>query len=83
MIPTFISYPLGNLNNQITDTFAPLGLTSDFNNAKSVFIKPNLTYPKYKEGVTTRKEFVEQLVAALRMINSTTKIYIGEGEGGL
>ncbi|MCL4481717.1 MAG: DUF362 domain-containing protein [Bacteroidetes bacterium] len=82
MIPTFISSPLGNLTDQIADSFAHLGLASDFNNAKSVFIKPNLTYPKYKEGVTTRKDFVEQLVAALRRINSFTKIYIGEGEGG-
>jgi uncharacterized protein (DUF362 family) len=82
MIPTFISFPLENLGSQVASTFSPLGLTNDFNNAKSIFIKPNLTYPKYKEGVTTRKEFVEQLVAALRMINSTTKIYIGEGEGG-
>ena len=82
MIPTFIVSPLGNLTNQIADTFIPLGLVSDFNNAKSIFIKPNLTYPKYKEGVTTRKEFVEQLVEALRRINSSTKIFIGEGEGG-
>lgn len=82
MKPTFISSPLGNLTDQIADSFTHLELASDFNNAKSVFIKPNLTYPKYKEGVTTRKEFVEQLVAALRRINSSTKIYIGEGEGG-
>ena len=26
--------------------------------------------------------FVENLVASLRKINTTTKIYIGEGEGG-
>ncbi len=59
-----------------------LSLDEAFANAKAVFIKPNLTYPKFKEGVTTRLEFVESLVAALRKINSTTKIYIGEGEGG-
>ncbi len=53
-----------------------------FEKAKAIFIKPNLTYPVYKKGVTTRKEFVESLVAALREINSETKIYIGEGEGG-
>jgi uncharacterized protein (DUF362 family) len=74
--------PLGNLADQFANSFVPLGLDRDFNNAKSIFIKPNLTYPKYKEGVTTRIEFIDQLVAALRKINSTTKIYIGEGEGG-
>lgn len=59
-----------------------LSLGGDFNKAKAVFIKPNLTYPSYKKGVTTQKAFVEQLVASLRKINGTTKIYIGEGEGG-
>jgi len=33
-------------------------------------------------GVTTQRDFVSALVAALRNINLTTKIYIGEGEGG-
>lgn len=59
-----------------------LGLSEEFKKARSIFIKPNLTYPTYKEGVTTRSEFVECLVAVLRQINDTTKIYIGEGEGG-
>jgi len=59
-----------------------ISMTDDFKEARAVFIKPNLTYPTYKSGVTTRKEFVESLVAALREINETTKIFIGEGEGG-
>ena len=36
----------------------------------------------HKEGITTRKDYVADLVDALRTINNTTKIYIGEGEGG-
>lgn len=71
-----------NLNELFVKTFDTLGLGSDFNNAKAIFIKPNLTYPTYKKGVTTRLEFVENLVSALRKINTTTTIYIGEGEGG-
>lgn len=67
---------------QFTRSFRQLSLIDDFNAANGVFIKPNLTYPVYKPGVTTRREFVESLVAALREINSRTKIYIGEGEGG-
>ncbi len=58
------------------------GMRREFNEARAVFIKPNLTYPVYKRGVTTRKEFVEGIVTALRRINGTTMIYIGEGEGG-
>ena len=70
------------LYDQFMRTFDFLGISSPFNQARSVFIKPNLTYPRFKEGVTTRKVFVERLVSALRSINQTTKIYIGEGEGG-
>lgn len=71
-----------SLEKQFCRSFELLSLTDDFKKANAVFIKPNLTYPIYKKGVTTRKEFVESLVAAFRKINSSTMIYIGEGEGG-
>lgn len=71
-----------SLENQFSRSFSALYLAEDFEKAKAIFIKPNLTYPTYKKGVTTRKAFVESLVSALRQINSTTEIYIGEGEGG-
>jgi uncharacterized protein (DUF362 family) len=70
------------LLNQIRSSFLKLALPQDFNRARAVFIKPNLTYPIYRKGVTTQKEFVESLVKGLREINSATKIYVGEGEGG-
>jgi len=70
------------LKEQFYRSFIPLSIIDDFNKSKAIFIKPNLTYLKYKEGVTTRIEFIEGIVAALRQINSSTKIYIGEGEGG-
>ncbi len=70
------------LIDQFTRSFSVINLTEKFNSASSVFIKPNLTYPVFKPGVTTRKEFIECLVAALREINAKTTIYIGEGEGG-
>lgn len=70
------------LKEQFSSSFKQLSLMDNFNNARAVFIKPNLTYPVYKKGVTTQKEFIEGLVAALREINDDTKIYIGEGEGG-
>ena len=67
---------------QFFHSFRLLSLADDFVKAKAVFIKPNLTYPFYKEGVTTRKQFIESFVASLREISVSTKIYIGEGEGG-
>jgi len=77
-----LSHDDNDLRNQILKSFQSLNLVQDFQKAHAVFIKPNLTYPRYKKGVTTRKEFVESLVSQLRSINSTTTIYIGEGEGG-
>lgn len=71
-----------NLEKQFLRSFKSFSIIDEFNKANAIFIKPNLTYPKYKKGVTTQLEFIESLIAALRQINSTTKIYIGEGEGG-
>lgn len=70
------------LDNQFQRAINLLSLDDDFNKSKAIFIKPNLTYPVYKKGVTTQKSFVDSLIAALRNLNTTTKIYIGEGEGG-
>lgn len=70
------------LSEQILRSFSLFKLNDDFNKARAVFLKPNLTFPDYKQGVTTRKEFVEPLVRALRGLNETTRIYVGEGEGG-
>jgi len=71
-----------NLEEQFLKSFESFSIIDEFNKANAVFIKPNLTYPKFKKGVTTRVEYIENLVAALRQINNSTKIYIGEGEGG-
>jgi len=70
------------LEDQFQRAFKEISIIDDFQKAKAIFIKPNLTYPKYKEGVTTSIEFIENLVKNLRRINNTTKIYIGDGEGG-
>lgn len=70
------------LHHQFLGAFDSIGLSLDFDRSRSIFIKPNLTYPHFKAGVTTRRDYVAALVAALRNINTTTKIYIGDGEGG-
>lgn len=67
---------------QAYDASKQIGLEEDAKSTRAVFIKPNLTYPVFKKGVTTRVEFVEALVRALTKINPALKIYIGEGEGG-
>jgi uncharacterized protein (DUF362 family) len=46
----------------------------------TVFIKPNLTYPYYKKGVTTSLECIEKLVLALK--DYSLNIIIGEADSG-
>lgn len=70
------------LSAHLKESISKIGLDKDFSNAKSIFIKPNLTYPYYKKGVTTSKLFIEGLVKELRHFNNSTTIYIGEGEAG-
>ncbi len=45
-----------------------------------VFIKPNLTYPFYKTGVTTSPDFMEALVQVL--LDTTRHITFVESDGG-
>ncbi len=70
------------LADQLHQHAGKIGLDEAVRSARSVFIKPNLTYPTYKPGVTTRVEFVEALVVALRRIKPSLRILVGDGEGG-
>lgn len=45
-----------------------------------VFVKPNLTYPSYKPGVTTSPAMIEAVLAAVR--ERTRNIWVGESDGG-
>ena len=46
----------------------------------TVFLKPNLTWPLFKPGVTVRPEFTEALVAVLS--RKAKKVIVGESDGG-
>jgi uncharacterized protein (DUF362 family) len=70
------------LRAQLVKTAKIIGLDADTISARAILIKPNLTYPTYKKGVTTRAEFIREVVATLTDFNKNIKIYIGEGEGG-
>jgi len=70
------------LEKQFLDAFAHIRAAGDFQKARAVFLKPNLTYPSFKAGVVTRLEFIGGFIAAFRRINPGAGIFIGEGEGG-
>ena len=44
----------GAFRRQMVRSCSRLSIEENFRKAKSVFIKPNLTYPTCKAGVTTR-----------------------------
>lgn len=81
VIETIGETPL-DMDSQIYDASMKIGFRESVESAKTIFIKPNLTYPVYKKGVTTRVEFVRALVNVICKFNPELKIYIGEGEGG-
>jgi uncharacterized protein (DUF362 family) len=70
------------LRAQLVKAAQKIGLDTDAMTARAILIKPNLTYPTYKQGVTTRVEFIREVVGTLNDLNKNVKIYIGEGEGG-
>jgi uncharacterized protein (DUF362 family) len=71
-----------DLHNQMYQAAEATGLIHRVKNADGILIKPNLTFPYYKKGVTTRVEFVSALVDLLVDSNNKVNIYIAEGEGG-
>jgi len=70
------------LRAQLVRSAQKIGLDTDTVSARAILIKPNLTYPTYKKGVTTSIGFIREVVGTLKDFNKNVKIYIGEGEGG-
>ena len=65
---------------RIQEGLSYIGMASKVKPGDTVFIKPNLTYPYYKEGVMTSPGCVEQLIQALK--DYSLNIIVGEADGG-
>lgn len=48
--------------------------------SSTVFIKPNFTFPYHKEGVTSRPEFLKDLLELIK--DRADRVIIGESDGG-
>lgn len=57
-----------------------IDLAGKVKSGDTVFIKPNLTYPHYREGVMTSPECVEQLILALK--EYSVNVIVGEADSG-
>jgi len=48
--------------------------------ASTVFLKPNFTFPGYKEGITTTPELINALLSLLK--GRARRVIVGESDGG-
>jgi uncharacterized protein (DUF362 family) len=65
---------------RIQEGLSYIDLGSMVKYGEDIFIKPNLTYPYYKEGVMTNPHCIENLFIALK--DYTSNIVVGESDGG-
>ena len=69
-----------NLRNSIADVLDAMPEESKLRRGERVFLKPNLTYPTHRPGVTTRPEFLRAVVGNLRDLGA--EVLVGESDGG-
>jgi uncharacterized protein (DUF362 family) len=76
----FVAKIEGRLHTRVGECLEFLNWEEIVGSDSRVFVKPNLTYPHYKPGVTTSPEFLRALISILR--TRTSHITIGESDGG-
>lgn len=57
-----------------------IGWDKNVKRSTTIFVKPNFTYPHYKEGVTTHPRFLRSLLEILRA--KVDRVIVGESDGG-
>ncbi|HUB79444.1 MAG TPA: DUF362 domain-containing protein [Bryobacteraceae bacterium] len=72
--------PEGRTEASLADALESVEWCESVPRDAAVFVKPNLTYPSYKPGVTTTPVFIEAVLAALS--SRTRRIWVGESNGG-
>ncbi len=69
-----------NLENSIADVLDAMPEDSKVRRGERVFLKPNLTYPTHRHGVTTRPEFLRAVIGNFRDVGA--EVLVGESDGG-
>ena len=80
MCKVFVSQINDDLEKKIHESLRWIGWEEIIQESSRVFIKPNFTFPTYKQGVTTSPQFLEGLVKVLK--TRCGNITIGETDGG-
>jgi len=68
------------LEKDIGDALAFLEWGDIIQNDDTVFVKPNFTFPFYKEGITTNPPLLRHLLGKLK--NRADRVIVGESDGG-
>lgn len=69
-----------DLKQDIRDSLTFIGWKDMVKNDDTVFVKPNFTYPFYKEGITTNPALLRDLLELLK--DHASRVIVGESDGG-
>jgi uncharacterized protein (DUF362 family) len=70
---------ISNIHDDITTGLEFIKWKDTIHNDTTVFIKPNFTYPFYKEGVTTNPLVLKEVLAILK--DRAGRVIVGESDG--
>jgi len=71
---------VSNLHDDITNSFEFIQWKDSIRNDSTVFIKPNFTYPFFKEGITTNPLVLKEILGILK--DRAERVIVGESNGG-
>jgi len=80
MNKVFIDWIGGDLDSAAKKASEWTGMTEKIKKGHVVLLKPNLTYPKFKPGVTTTPQVLEAFIKILCDLGA--KVIVGESDGG-
>ena len=71
---------VSHLHDDITNSLEFIKWKDSLRNDSTVFIKPNFTYPFYKEGITTNPQVLKEVLAIIK--DRAGRVIVGESNGG-
>lgn len=69
-----------HLREAMQRALTALGMDKEIRPGDRVFLKPNLTYPSHRPGVTTSPHFMRAVLECFADLNA--RVTVGEGDGG-
>jgi uncharacterized protein (DUF362 family) len=76
----YLDWQKGDPQARLAEAFKFVGLDTEIKSGDLVLLKPNLTYPKFKSGVTTTPVVLESAIKLLKDLGA--RIIVGESDGG-